>query len=420
MMSARARMRLRSRSAPTAAPGRRHRSMRSSHRPRRRHRMRCRRSRGRARSHRVRRSSRIRVGRSYRARMPGSHGIRMRWSHRVRMRSTSRIRMRRSHRRVVCGRSRRPRRLRSPGFRRVRRSQRPRYRRIRRMAAVILHIVRLVDPRSLHVVLLDLARPAVLVVFGNALLAAWLVMNAARSTGKRNMTVAGHIAVLHNHAILIDMAAPSTASAHMHHYGVIGEEPATPHAARKSNAAVAEAVIHAAIVSNVRSPVSVMEEVMAAFKSPVARGPQRSGIRSRHPCAWNPVVAIRAVRPVTGRPHHPRLGANWLFIYRQHGRCKANTDKHPCEQQREEAPAETSAQFGQVAWEKYLLKIFCRWGFQLSAASLRYWEPTPPQEVAASALESSTSRPVPASPNTPKPTADRGLWRNKIQLQLRN
>jgi hypothetical protein len=69
--------------------------------------------------------------------------------------------------------------------------------------------------------LLHFARGAMLIVLRYPLLRARFVMNAAWAAAERNMAVPGNIAPLHDRAILIDMSAPSTAHANMHHGGVI-------------------------------------------------------------------------------------------------------------------------------------------------------------------------------------------------------
>src|ERR1700735_1908817 len=55
--------------------------------------------------------------------------------------------------------------------------------------------------------------------------------------------------------------------------GVIGEGSAAPFAANESHAAITESVVHAAVESDVRSPVAGMKSVNAAGEAPVSGGP---------------------------------------------------------------------------------------------------------------------------------------------------
>jgi hypothetical protein len=77
---------------------------------------------------------------------------------------------------------------------------------------------------------------------------------------------------------------------HMHDSGVIGEGAAAPLAAGKSDAAVSEAVIHAAVVADVRPPIAFMEDIAATLPAPIVGGPQKAGLRRRHPGTGNPEV----------------------------------------------------------------------------------------------------------------------------------
>src|SRR5580700_2940423 len=119
---------------------------------------------------------------------------------------------------------------------------------------------------------------------------------------------------------------------HMHHGGVIEEMAAAPFAAAKARAKVSEAVINAAVKSDLRAPVAGIPYVQTIVPAPVPGSPQQAWFRSFHPCAGHPVIAIVvAPRPVTGSPQITVVGADWLLVDRQRGRANAyrNADADP-------------------------------------------------------------------------------------------
>src|SRR5271170_8036414 len=116
-------------------------------------------------------------------------------------------------------------------------------------------------------------------------------------------------------------------------YGtVIGEHSTTPLAADETDAAEAEAVVHATVEPNMRSPVAAMPAVYSAFIAPVARGPQKTGDGRLRPHARNPEVAGVSVGPVAGSPEITRRRQRRLLIHRQGRRSKVdrNTDDYLC------------------------------------------------------------------------------------------
>ena len=262
------------------------------------------------------------------------------------------------------------------------------------MPAVILRIGSLVRPRSFRMMLLHFARTAMLIVLGHPFLGARFVMNAARTAAEGNVAVSGHKTTLDNCMIFIHMPAPSSAHAHMHHGRVVGEDAAPPEAAGKADAAVPKAVIHAAVVADVRAPVAIIEPVMATEPAPVAGSPQRSNIRSRYPRAWNPEVAVRAIGPVTGRPHQPRLGADGLLINRQRWRRKPHADKNTSvrgsgndrKQKRQQQPTHGAGKSHRNDPPDFLESVNLNRKFALS---LRHCEPPLPVEVAGKTTASS-------------------------------
>ena len=158
-----------------------------------------------------------------------------------------------------------------------------------------------------------------------ALISRGLVPNAARSARISHMPVIDDRRVVNDRLIPVDVVETA---AYMHDRRVVEEVAAAPFAAGKTDAHVPEAIVDAAVVSNMQSPIAVMEDVMAAVKAPVRGRPEKARLRSRHPRARDPVVAGIAVSPVTRRPDISIIRAERLFINRQHRRSNADTDEH--------------------------------------------------------------------------------------------
>lgn len=67
---------------------------------------------------------------------------------------------------------------------------------------------------------------------------------------------------------------------------VIEECAVTPIAALIANAVIAEAVVHAAIETDVRPPIADVEDIDAVIPTPLGGRPQQAGRRRRHPRPW--------------------------------------------------------------------------------------------------------------------------------------
>lgn len=76
---------------------------------------------------------------------------------------------------------------------------------------------------------------------------------------------------LHNRAI--DIHVMDHPIVHAHHRRVVHKIVPTPHAAHESDAHVAEAVIHAAVVTHVIAPIAGVVNVKSVLPSPPWRGP---------------------------------------------------------------------------------------------------------------------------------------------------
>jgi hypothetical protein len=102
------------------------------------------------------------------------------------------------------------------------------------------------------------------------------------------------------------------------HRPVVEEFAAAPFAALEAFAEVSEAVVDAAVESDVRTPIADVPEIDAIVPTPVSGGPQISNFGSYHPGAGHPVVAvIVAPGPITRGPDIARARAKGLLVNRQ-------------------------------------------------------------------------------------------------------
>src|ERR1700728_235875 len=86
--------------------------------------------------------------------------------------------------------------------------------------------------------------------------------------------------------------------------GVIAELAVIPVTAVVTMAEVAEAVVHAAVEADGRTPVAAVPQVGTAVPAPVARGPEVTRFRRLYPGSGHPVVAAAVLGPgpVARRP----------------------------------------------------------------------------------------------------------------------
>src|SRR5215471_691686 len=135
------------------------------------------------------------------------------------------------------------------------------------------------------------------------------------STGS---AVVAHTSDIVDHCGVIDVVYID--DVHVGHCAVVKELSATPVAAMESHAGIAEAVVDAAIESDMRSPVALVPHVITVIPAPITGSPEDADNRRLHPGSRDPVIAIGTVRPVAGRPDVSRPGTNRLHIHRQRRR----------------------------------------------------------------------------------------------------
>jgi hypothetical protein len=124
--------------------------------------------------------------------------------------------------------------------------------------------------------------------------------------------------VIHNNRVVIDVVHHG--DIHIIHRAVVVEVAGVPVTALVPGTRVSVTVVHAAIEANVRPPVAAEESIVVVNIAPVAGRPERTLIRSLNPDARHPVVSIRGVVPVPGRPQVPITGILRLVVFRQRWR----------------------------------------------------------------------------------------------------
>jgi hypothetical protein len=157
------------------------------------------------------------------------------------------------------------------------------------------------------------------------------MVNAAGPSAIGNVAIVDDCGVVDD--CRVDVGVADDGLIHVHDRGVIGKVVSAPLAAGKTDAHVTKAIIHAAVVADVRAPIALVESVVAAFPAPVGGRPQRTLIGGGNPGAGNPEVAVIAPGPKARNPHQVGLRAGRLFIDRQHRRCDpdADADRDLCE-----------------------------------------------------------------------------------------
>jgi hypothetical protein len=101
---------------------------------------------------------------------------------------------------------------------------------------------------------------------------------------------------------------------------VVGEVVVVPVAALIPEANVAEAVVDAAVVADVATPISTVKTVPAAIIAPIRRCPQSALVRCIDPRAGDPIVALGSVVPIARGPDIVVTRRRRLLVLRQWGR----------------------------------------------------------------------------------------------------
>jgi len=152
------------------------------------------------------------------------------------------------------------------------------------------------------------------------------MLNATRTSRVGDTVVVDDGSVMDN--CFIDIGIVDDGGIYVDHGRVVGEAITAPFATGEAKAHVTEAVVDAAIVADVPTPIAVMEDIVATLPSPVRRGPKESRLRHWDPSAGDPIVPVIAVSPVPRSPHQAVFRAGWLFVNGEHGGSDVDADEH--------------------------------------------------------------------------------------------
>jgi hypothetical protein len=135
------------------------------------------------------------------------------------------------------------------------------------------------------------------------------------STRSAVVTHTGFAALIIAHGVVVDVLRPR--AVHIIEGAVVVEMAAAPVAALVTVADVAKAVIDTAIVADVLAPVAGVKPVGIIPVAPVAWGPESAFVRSLHPRAGHPGIAVSTPGPVSGRPDIAVAGNRRLIVVGQ-------------------------------------------------------------------------------------------------------
>jgi hypothetical protein len=136
--------------------------------------------------------------------------------------------------------------------------QRPRDGDVLRAAVVGLEVGSAIHSRGIDVLLLERGWGSVRFTHGNPLLRSRIVPNPARPANIGN-TIVDDRRVVHDG--LVHIGVVDDGSVHVDYSGVVREIMTAPLAADKSDTHVTEAVVDAAVVADVRTPVSGVVDI---------------------------------------------------------------------------------------------------------------------------------------------------------------
>jgi hypothetical protein len=136
-------------------------------------------------------------------------------------------------------------------------AQWPGHSQILRMAAVVLHIRGAVAARRRFMLGLKGRAGHVLIMFRLTLFRRGIMMDAARAAAIGYVAVANHRGPVDNGPV--NVCGVNEALIDVDHGRVVGEFMAAPYSPREPDPHIAESIVDAAVIADVRSPISVME-----------------------------------------------------------------------------------------------------------------------------------------------------------------
>jgi len=130
-------------------------------------------------------------------------------------------------------------------------------------------------------------------------------------------SVVAHIVAVILHAVLVNIVEVCR---YVCYGAIVIETPVIPITTIVTKAGIPEAVIDAAVVTDVGAPVTRVEEIDAIVKAPPRWSPERTDVRRQNPCSGNPVVAATRVGPITRRPNVIIARSGRLAVLRERRR----------------------------------------------------------------------------------------------------
>ena len=134
-------------------------------------------------------------------------------------------------------------------------------------------------------------RRNMLFIGSSLFLGSWCGNSAARST------VEAGVARVVNSCIIRDICDVRNVC-HIGYRTVNVVNTILPSAANKAGTAIATAIIHAAIETDMGTPVAFMPQECIATPTPIAGSPQDADNRRLYPCARNPEIVVFIPKPV--------------------------------------------------------------------------------------------------------------------------
>ena len=108
------------------------------------------------------------------------------------------------------------------------------------------------------------------------------------------------------------------------HRAIVVKAVVVPAAAFITAAEIAIAVIYAAVKTNPWAPITLMENKGSSAPTPIGWRPQKTGLRSQHPCAGDPKIIIPVPGPIARSPDIALLRTDGLLIDGQRRRSIAD------------------------------------------------------------------------------------------------
>jgi hypothetical protein len=132
------------------------------------------------------------------------------------------------------------------------------------------------------------------------------------------------IAAVFPHLIVVNVV---DGRGHVGHRAVVVQSAVIPISAVIATARISIAVVDAAVVTNVRTPVARVPMVVAVIVAPPGRRPKRTYVRSHNPRAGYPVITGAGIAPVAWRPNVIVAGSGRLAVLGKRGRRFGGLDR---------------------------------------------------------------------------------------------